>query len=196
MIRAAAIHRRPRRCLIASCSILAAGLPLSASAQAGDQDPRHITQRNCFTELAHGTSETFVCDYPAWLTDAEKADLKRITREYVQDASCRVSVKIERRLVMQGLAAETFVFQAPPQPVQCEVWTQDAMVPISGTFAPRVVFKDGAAVEATPGLGNITGVSKYLAWPVLQYVNRSPSIQAEMIKMINDYRSITARNSG
>ena len=176
--------------------LIIAALAVTTSVPARAADPRHTTQRNCFTELAHGHSETFICDYPAWLTDEEKADLKKITRDYLQDASCRVSIKIDRKLVMQALAASDLVFDSPPQPVQCEIWTKDSMFPISGTFAPKVVFKDGAAVEASPGLGNVTGVSKYLAWPVIQYVNRAPSIRAEMLKMINDYREISRGRAG
>ena len=175
--------------------IVTAAVTTSVTARAAD--PRHITQRNCFTELAHGHSETFICDYPAWLTDEEKADLKRITREYLQDASCRVSIKIDRKLVMQALAASDLVFGLRRRS-RCNARSgpRTSMFPISGTFAPKVVFKDGAAVEASPGLGNVTGVSKYLAWPVIQYVNRAPSIRAEMLKMINDYREISRGRAG
>ena len=45
------------------------------------------------------------------------------------------------------------------------------------------------ATFATPGLGNVTGVNRYLSWPVVQYVNYSPGIRRDMIAIINAYRS-------
>ncbi len=82
------------------------------------------------------------------------------------------------------------MFAAPPQPVRCELETSDKPITIEATFAPRVVIKDGVAVDATPGLANVTGVNSYLAWPVVEYVNRSATVRDEMLKMINAYLSM------
>ena len=58
-----------------------------------------------------------------------------------------------------------------------------------GTFAPQATFKDGIAVTATPGLANVEGVNRYLAWPVVQYVNYAPGIRREMAAIIDVYRA-------
>lgn len=148
------------------------------------------TGRDCFTELARGRGADIVCEYPAWLTDQERDDLRRLTRELLQDARCTVSIKITRALVTRALTAANITFEAPPQPVACEITTSQQLVPIAATFAPRVVIKDGVAIDATPGMANVTGVNGYLAWPVVAYVNRSATVKTEMLKMINAYLAL------
>lgn len=142
---------------------------------------------NCLWELSKGASSTLRCVYPAWLADSERAELRRLTRDRLQDAHCNVSVDLSRALVVAALRTPDHVFLAPPQPVRCEIETNSDPVTIEATFAPRVVIKDGVAVDATPGLANVTGVNKYIAWPVVEYINRSSTVRDEMLKMINAY---------
>jgi hypothetical protein len=162
--------------------------PTSLIAEAAS--PPKVTSGNCFQELARGRGTDLVCQYPAWLSDKERDDLRRLTRELLQDARCTVSITIARSQVMQALTQPDHTFEAPPQPVVCELTTSDQPIPISATFAPRVVIKDGVAVDATPGMANVTGVNSYLAWPVVEYVNRSATVKGEMLKMINAYLSL------
>ena len=115
--------------------------------------------------------------------------MRRLTRERLKDASCRVTVRVSRDLVQPALTEPNHVFNAPPQPVVCTITTRDSTFDVTGTFAPHVTFKDGIAVTATPGLANVKGVNSYLAWPVVQYVNYSPGIRREMISIINVYRA-------
>ena len=154
-----------------------------ASRAASPEDPT----RNCFWQLANGRGSQLTCEHKAWITEEERADLKKLTRELLQDVRCTVSVDIRRVLVDDVLELTDHVFLAPPQPVTCEIATKDSTIPITGTFAPRVVIKDGKAVEATPGLADVKGVGSVLSWPVVQYVNRSPGIRTEMLRMINVY---------
>ena len=144
-------------------------------------------ERNCFYQLDRGRGSDIVCDHPALLTDQERTELRRYTRDLVQDASCLVSVRIDRRLVEAAIAAAEHEFKAPPQRVICTVHTRDSAMPITGTFAPRVLIKDGRAVEATPGLADVQGVHAALAWPVVEFVNRSATIRDGMLSMINGY---------
>jgi len=162
-------------------------LPLSASVHAGGASAASPLppERDCLRQLAERRGPEIACEHPAWLTVEERADLRRLTRERLQDAGCLVKVRITRQLVDDALASPDSTFEAPPQPVTCEIKTRDGAMTITGSFAPRVVFKAGRAVEATPGLANVEGVNAYLAWPVVQYVNRAPGIQAQMIEMIN-----------
>ena len=167
--------------LFLAVSVVLAALPAAAAGPGGD------VAKNCFWQLAHGRGARLECTYLAWLTDQERKDLRGLTRDLLIDARCTVSVSIARKTVDRVLARESHIFEAPPQPVTCEVETSRGVIPITGTFAPRVTIADGRASEATPGLANVMGVNSYLAWPVVQYVNRSPGIRSQMTQMINLY---------
>lgn len=169
--------------------------PCAAAQPATDADAtaaKLAQPRDCFEELESGTSSEFTCTYPVALAEQERADLKRITREYLQDVSCSVSVRIDRAMVERAVQDIDYVFQSPQQPVTCDVKTSSSTVHITATFAPRVVFKGGQAVEGTPGLENIQGVTRILSWPVKQYVNRAPHVRNTMLQIINAYRKYWA----
>ena len=177
-----------------SWSFQAARLALALVCGAGVGSPRLSAQspsagpeRDCFEQLANDTSAEIVCRYRTRLRDDERADLRKLTREALQDARCIVDIRIERQKIELALSGIDHVLEAPPQPVTCEISTKDNSFPIAGTFAPRVVFKAGTATDGSPGLANVTGVNGYLAWPVVQYVNRSPRIRDGMLGAINDY---------
>lgn len=165
------------------CCLLLVLPPCGPAHAAGPANP----ERNCFWQLAHGRGSEMACEHHAWLSDQERDDLRKLTRELLQDARCVVTVRIRRVLVDDALELPDHVFQSPPQPVSCAITTKDSSFTITGTFAPKVVIKGGKAVEATPGLADVQGVNSYLAWPVVQYVNRAPGIQGEMLNMINLY---------
>ena len=174
-----------RKCGIAGllgASLAAAGAGLAAAAGTFDRE------QDCFHQLEKGRGAEIVCAFPTRLSEQEQSELKRITGEMLLDAHCIVSIRLPRRMLDAALGAGDHVFEAPPQPVSCEVVTRESTIPISGTFAPRVVFAGGQAVEATPGLANVAGVSSVLAWPVLQYVNRSGTIREGMLTVINAWR--------
>lgn len=140
---------------------------------------------SCLDDVIKGKSAEISCDYDAFLTAEERADMQKLTRGYFQDASCRVTVKITRALVDQAVHEADTAFSSPPQPVACTIKTKSSAFPIAATFSPRVVFKGGVAIEGSPGLGNVTGVNAYLAWPIVQYVNRAPGMRRDMLTLIN-----------
>lgn len=164
--------------------MLAAG-PL-AGAKAG---PASEPPTNCWRALEDIPGPRFVCQHRAWMTEEEKADVARLTLGYLKDARCTVNVDVEAAIVSEAMVANSKIVDIPPQPVTCILETSSGPLTISSTFAPHVEIKDGVAVRATPGLGNITGVNTYLAWPVVAYVNHAPGITGEMARMINAYRS-------
>lgn len=145
--------------------------------------------QSCFAAIGRSGDQQLNCTHQTWMTPQEQADVRRLTRNYVLDAKCTVTISIPRAEVEAALAASDRVFASPPQPVTCEIITSGGPMPIAATFAPNVVFKDGFAITATPGMANVTGVNSYLAWPVVEYVNRSPTIGDEMVRMINAYRA-------
>ncbi len=119
--------------------------------------------------------------------------MRRISRGLLQDASCRISIRIARPQVAAALTLSDHVFEAPAQPVWCKIQTRDDGFEVTSTFAPRVVFKGGRAAAATPVLGAVTGINRYLAWGIVQYVNRASGIQTNMLAMINDLRPKLAK---
>ena len=144
--------------------------------------------RDCFDDLERGTSKDIACTFPIKPSAAEKLELEKQTKGVLKDATCSVAIRIERALIRTAIEQSDFVFQAPPQPVTCEVTAHIRKVgvyPITGTFSPRVVFKDGQAVEATPGLANVTGVTSVISWPVVTYVNRGGMIRDGMLQVVN-----------
>jgi hypothetical protein len=187
---------RPRGLVLAAA--LAAGLgALSAAAAAVAGEPTKRPEvNNCFWELARGQGSELVCAYPAGLAEQERSEQRRLTRERLQDARCTVSIRIARAVVARALNEPDHVFQAPPQPVVCEITTRTKPFTIEATFAPRVVIKDGIAVDATPGLADVTGVNGYLAWPVVQYINRSATVRGGMLEMINSYLALRLARHG
>lgn len=149
---------------------------------------------SCLKALSQPAGEEISCDYRALLTDEERTDMQKISRGMLQDANCIVKVRIARKIVEPALNEPDHVFEAPPQPVKCDIKTKDSAFPIEGTFAPKVTFKGGTAIDGSPGLANVTGVNKYLAWPLVQYVNRSAGIRQSMLEMINAYRTRLAKH--
>jgi hypothetical protein len=169
---------------IAAAALAVAAIPAAGRAA---PPPAADNQRNCFWQLAHGRGAELVCEHRAWLTEVERNDLKRLTRELLTDVRCTVSVRIARKLIDDALDLTWHVFQAPPQPVVCTLDMSSGQLPITATFAPRVVIEGDRAVAATPGLADVKGVNGTLAWPVVQYVNHAPGIRTEMLRMINAY---------
>lgn len=167
---------------------MAAAEPAKPSATAA----KLAAPRDCFEELERGTDAQFVCTYPVALADQERADLQRITRGYLQDVTCAVDVRIDRGLVERAVQDGDYAFQSPEQPVSCDVKTSKSTVHITATFAPRVTFKGGQAVDGSPGLDNVQGVTRILSWPVKQYVNRAPHVRNTMLLIINAYRKYWA----
>jgi hypothetical protein len=142
---------------------------------------------NCISQLTSGSSAEVICSYPTQLGEKERAELRRMTGDLFVDARCLVNVRIERRHIAAALIKPDYVFVVPPQPVTCEVIGRDEKLPIAATFAPRIVLKGGRAVDAHPGMANLTGLNDMVANPLLQYINQSDAIRAQMIKMVNLY---------
>ncbi|MDX2307404.1 MAG: hypothetical protein NW216_04120 [Hyphomicrobium sp.] len=143
---------------------------------------------DCFEQLERGSAPEISCAFPLRLTDQEQADLKAVSRGYVENVSCRMSIRIARKLIDDAITAADHVFESPEQPVVCTVTTPKSLFDVTATFAPRVVFKGDMAVSASPGLSNVKGISSVISWPVVAFVNRWPSIRSGLVEIVNAYR--------
>ncbi|MCU0953593.1 MAG: hypothetical protein MUC37_03035 [Hyphomicrobium sp.] len=148
---------------------------------------------DCFAEVESGTGPDIACLFPLQPSPAERAELEAGSRGYVKDFNCRLTVRIARAEIDKALAAVDYVFKSPEQPVVCTITTYKSTFDVTGTFAPEVTFKNGQAVSATPGLGNVTGISRVISWPVVQFVNRWPSVREGMLTIINAYKKNKGR---
>ena len=125
---------------------------------------------------------------------AERAEMEKQTSGYLKNVTCTVAIRIERALIAAAIAAQEHQFESPPQPVACDVTmpgksgaeaTPDHIIPITGNFAPKVTIKNGVAVQATPGLTDVKGVSRIISVPVVAYINRAGFMRDGMLKIVN-----------
>ncbi len=144
---------------------------------------------DCFENLSRGRSEVIECTMPLIPSAQEQTELEKQTMGYVKNATCTVSIRIARAEIMAAVTEADTVFQSTPQPVQCMVtalWDKSLKtLPISATFAPRIVIKGGKATDAVPGLGNVQGVPRALSWPVEAAVNSGVGFKSNMLLVIN-----------
>jgi len=183
-----------RLCLLAPMmAVLAAPthLPAWADTTAGSQPPAATSDQkaedDCWFQFMEATSDHIACAFPAVMEDADRAQIRKLTREVLKDAHCQVAIDIARALVEEAVKSPDSVFTVPPQPVTCEIVTSRGTLPVAFTFAPRIEIKAGSATKATPGMDHVTGVNSWLAWPVVAYVNASGSIQDVMLRVVNAY---------
>jgi hypothetical protein len=156
--------------------------PLFAASPADGAAPA-----NCLSQLSSGSSPEVICSYPTALGERERAELRRMTGDLFVDARCLIHVRIERRHIAAVLIKPDHVFQATPQQVTCELISSSERLPVRATFAPRIVIRGGRAVDAHPGMANLTGINEFVADPVLQYINQSDNIRRQMVGMVNMY---------
>jgi len=144
-------------------------------------------EADCWYQFMEATGPRVTCALPAFMEDADRAEIRKLTREVLTDAHCEVAIDIERALVDGAVKTEDTVFMVPPQPVACEIVTSRGTLPITFTFAPRIEIKGGTAIKATPGMDHVTGVNSWLAWPVVAYINASGTVQEVMLRVVNAY---------
>ncbi len=167
-------------------ALVALGTPQKAAAAQG---PDTSLSDDCYEDLEKGTRPEIACRVPLRLSETERAELEKGSRGYVKDVTCDMTVRIPRSDIETAITSRDVIFQSPEQPVRCTVTAPKSTFDITATFAPRVVIKNDVAVEATPGLGNVKGITRVISWPVVAFVNRWPSIRAGMLQVVNAYRS-------
>ena len=170
-----------------------AAVALVGPALADDAKPSVSTrtplqqEADCWVQFMESDSKEIACAFPALMEEEDRAKIAKLTRQLFKDASCQITIKLERAIIDEAVKAPELAFVTPPQAVSCEVKTSRGDVPVAFTFAPKIDIKGGKAVKASPGMGNVTGVNSWLAWPVVAYVNSAGSIQDVMLRVVNAY---------
>ena len=173
---------------------------LFAAAIAADAGPPIKTpppalSEDCFAEVETGTAPEIACLFPIRPSLQEREELEKGSRGYVKDFTCRLTVRIPRAEIDTALATPDYTFKSPEQPVVCTITTYKSIFDVTATFAPEVTFKNGVAVSATPGFGNVNGITRVVSWPVVQFVNHWPSVREGMLTIINAYKKHKETNS-
>jgi hypothetical protein len=168
---------------------LAAGSPAIADEAKTAPDKRTALQQeaDCWVQFMESDSKEISCSFPALMETEDRESIAKLTRQVFKDASCQITIKLERALIDNAVTTPDLSFVAPAQPVSCEVKTSKGDLPVAFTFAPKIQIKGGKAIKASPGMGNVTGVNSWLAWPVVAYVNGAGSIQDVMLRVVNAY---------
>ncbi len=148
----------------------------------------HLPSEDCFEQIENGTAADITCIVPLRMNETERAELAAATREYVTDIDCTLTVKIARQLLDDAIVKSDYAFKSPEQPVVCSISTHKSKFDVTATFAPRIVIAGDKAVEASPGLANVKGITGILSWPAVQFINRWPSVKAGMLQVVNAYR--------
>ena len=183
--------------LLLAASVVCATAPRAHAAADSSRAASEIANLpdDCFAELENGNGAEIACLFPLRLSETEQAELEKGSRGYVKNVVCTMTIRIPRADVERAMTARDLEFKSPEQPVSCTVTTYKSTFDITGTFAPRVEFKNDVAVEASPGLANVEGISRVISWPVVQFVNRWPSIRKGLLQIVNAYRAY-ARKKG
>jgi hypothetical protein len=162
--------------------LLAFGTAAAGAAQTPLQQ-----EADCWAQFMESDSKEISCAFPALMEEEDRAKIEKLTRKLFKDASCQITIKLERALIDDAVKTPDLSFVTPPQPVSCEVKSSRGDLPVTFTFAPKIEIKGGKAVKASPGMGNVVGVNSWLAWPVVAYINGSGSIQDVMLRVVNAY---------
>lgn len=173
--------------------MIALGLLLATLNDARAQSRLNGPQ-DCFENLRFSRASEIICQFPVKPMGRDLDDLIAVTRGYLRDVQCVVDVRVPRAMVVGAMATADQVLEVPPQPVRCDVvvnlsGTEVSRYTIGATFAPRVVMRGGVAVDASPGLADITGVSRVVSWPVEAYVNRGTAVRDGMLQVVNAWRT-------
>ncbi len=169
----------------AGLATLAMALAVPSAMAGGVSAP---LSEDCFDAVETGSEPEIACLFRLQPSATERAELEAGSRGYVKDFACRMTVRVARSEIDKALAAVDYSFKSPEQPVVCTITTYKSTFDVTGTFAPEIVFKSGVAISATPGLGNIKGITRVISWPVVQFVNRWPSVRDGMLTIVNAYK--------
>jgi hypothetical protein len=104
------------------------------------------------------------------------------------DARCKVDVKVPRAQMIDALKAADYTLQLPEHTVTCEIEREKELTPVRLRFAPKIIFKNGAAKTAWINLKDVDGPStiKGLALTVAKLQDGVGLFHKNLIKAIND----------
>lgn len=121
---------------------------------------------------------------------SQEANEKKLPWE-LGDARCAIKLNMARADIVSAVDAPAYTLKVPQQGVDCEVEQGGARHPIKLTLAPEIKFKNGEAVEASLGVGNIEApaVVKGVIWSAAKMEEFFGVFHGDILKEINKFVS-------
>ena len=131
------------------------------------------------------------CDIAkTWAKDKIKSGVegKKISWS-LGDARCGLSLAAKRQSIIDALTKPEYELKLEPHMVKCEVEREKEVTTINISLAPRIQMKDGKAVKAWLGVGNIEAPTaiKGAIWTVAQMEDTFGIFHSELIKDVNKF---------
>ncbi len=113
---------------------------------------------------------------------------KKLTWKF-GDVRCTVDLQAKRQELLDALGKPQFELTLAKHAIRCDVEREKEVVPITMSMAPRFQFKDGKAVKAWLGIGEINAPSvlKSAIWTVAQLEDTFGIVHSDLIKEINRF---------
>ena len=137
----------------------------------------------CAAQIADDV-ERVSCRVGYELGPPERAELARLTGGALVDADCELALDLARGPLFEALLRPD-VLAIPPQDGRCLVATTGGSFDVAFLVAPHVRFAEGRAVAATPNVQGVRGLPNLLAVVLSEAVNRSPLVEAALVREIN-----------
>jgi hypothetical protein len=113
---------------------------------------------------------------------------KKLTWKF-GDVRCTIELQAKRQELVDALAKPEFELKLAKHAIRCDVEREKEVVPISLSMAPRFQFKDGKAVKAWLGIGEIEAppALKSALWTAAQLEDTFGIVHADLIREINQF---------
>jgi hypothetical protein len=118
----------------------------------------------------------------------EGVEQKKLTWGF-GDVRCNVDLQAKRQELVDALTKPQFELKLSVHAIRCEVEREKEVMPISVAMSPRFQFKDGKAVKAWLGLGEIKApaVVKGVIWTAAQLEDTFGIVHSDLLREINRF---------
>jgi hypothetical protein len=105
------------------------------------------------------------------------------------DVRCTVTLQAKRQELIEALGKPQFELKLAKHAIRCEVEREKEVMPLNVALSPRFQFKDGKAVKAQLGIGEIEApaVLKNAIWTAAQLEETFGIVHADLLKEINRF---------
>jgi hypothetical protein len=105
------------------------------------------------------------------------------------DVRCSVDLQAKRQELVDALTKPQFELKLTTHAIKCEIERDKEVMPISVALAPRFQFKDGKAVKAWLGIGEIKGpaVVKGAIWTAAQLEDTFGIVHSDLLREVNEF---------
>ena len=105
------------------------------------------------------------------------------------DVRCAVDLQADRQALVDALSKPQFELKLAKHAIRCEVEREKDVMPVTVALSPRFQFKDGKAVKAWLGIGEIEApaVLKGAIWTAVQLEDTFGIVHSDLLREINKF---------